>query len=459
MAKRAKLIIFVLALCIGATVWRLVETANVVTAAEPSQLIAPGTTAKTAHAECTLYADDPKHLWNQLHHALFVRISSDGKLWGMDRVDPLLWPESTHLLEGESHRRALAALDRFLEDKHHQTIDDPLKRTMLHAGLWAVFDWSSANRLESRHLAERRALQTRLAHAMQRLALSAAEIQQLPDNYAAAVESGKFARAFDPQHPERPFLPPDLFQKDGPWVLIAANELAAPAHTQFASGRSVFTVYLHLPGGRQATLDYLQHLRGFSKPWLINERYGVGPNTERNPTKLNPDLPQFPAGTQAALVRQMMTIDTSGQLRPTRLTQMVQLRVYRSIGQRDQSSNEHENSQAFFEFSLSPQKLFAGTTGGLRPVERDHRDFVQFQSHTYDQLSHPQTVVMKHCSACHNAPGIFSLHSYTHAFGPQSNRPVLLEASHIDDQIQLTQHFKHQQYNWGLLEGLLAREE
>jgi hypothetical protein len=38
-----------------------------------------------------LYHDNPNHLWNRLHAALFVRVAADGREYGGDRVDPLLW--------------------------------------------------------------------------------------------------------------------------------------------------------------------------------------------------------------------------------------------------------------------------------------------------------------------------------------------------------------------------------
>ena len=50
------------------------------------------------------------------------------------------------------------------------------------------------------------------------LALSDRELAALPDNYALAVKSKQYAAAYDAEHPDRPFLPPDLFDAAGPWV-------------------------------------------------------------------------------------------------------------------------------------------------------------------------------------------------------------------------------------------------
>ena len=42
----------------------------------------------------TVYDADPQHLWNRLYAALYVRTSADGKTYGEDGLDPLLWPSS-----------------------------------------------------------------------------------------------------------------------------------------------------------------------------------------------------------------------------------------------------------------------------------------------------------------------------------------------------------------------------
>src|SRR5205823_2578127 len=133
----------------------------------------------------------------------------------------------------------------------------------------------------------------------------------------------------DPGRSERPFLPPDLFRRDGPWVELHDHLTPiAPRHVHDFGARSAFRVFLRLPGGRKATLGYLTKLRDFPRTWvpdLSNDR------DRRTKLKLNPDLPQFPVGTQAALVRQMLLIDKGGRLAATHVTESVQFRVYRAI--------------------------------------------------------------------------------------------------------------------------------
>jgi hypothetical protein len=42
-----------------------------------------------------IYHSDPGHLWNRLYAAFHVRIGPDGRAYGRDEIDPLLWAEST----------------------------------------------------------------------------------------------------------------------------------------------------------------------------------------------------------------------------------------------------------------------------------------------------------------------------------------------------------------------------
>src|SRR6516164_10907856 len=100
----------------------------------------PEPPAKTA-SERSLYHADPEHLWNRLHEALFVRVGPDGRTYGRDRLEPLLWLGSKHLLEEKSHQRAVALLEEFLKDNGEKLVEDPLKRAVLQRDLWLVFNW------------------------------------------------------------------------------------------------------------------------------------------------------------------------------------------------------------------------------------------------------------------------------------------------------------------------------
>src|SRR5262249_746822 len=140
---------------------------------------------------------------------------------------------------------------------------------------------------------------------------------------------------------------------------------------------------------------------------------------------LNSELPQFPVGTQTALVRQMLIIDKDGRIATTRVTESVQIRVFRAIPklmnervrQRDASGDQN-----VYEFIRSRPLLFAKKCGGLRPLGPDDRDFMtQLRVHTVDEFELPPDNVpferrmgqpRLSCIGCHDRPGIYSVRSY-----------------------------------------------
>src|SRR5579872_1819279 len=196
------------------------------------------------------YDPRPDHLWNRLHAALYERVDATGHTYGRDELDPLLWISTHHLLTGPSHQAALVVLDEFLSRSGERQIRRSLERAILQRDLWAIFDWCALRAEE--HPTESRELQARLAEIMKRVALAPEEVQALPDNYSAAVRARTFAARYDAAQREVPFLPPDLFDPKGPWVCVGLppGDPVAIGHTAFASGRSVFLVFLNLPGGR-----------------------------------------------------------------------------------------------------------------------------------------------------------------------------------------------------------------
>ncbi len=396
-----------------------------------------GASPPAKHAPA-IFHPDPEHAWNRVYRAVYLRRAADGRYYGQGEIDPLLWPDSRHFLEADSRDQAVRALDDFLARGAQSEIRDPVKRAVLQHDLWAVFDW-----LASRPPEEQAALQpllARLARVLQRLALSREEIEALPDNYAAAVAARQFPEQFHPVDRKLAFLPPGLLDDAGPWVPMASfARSTTPLHFDFVGGRSLFLVVLRLPGGRAATLAYAEQLRqaGESQP------------------------PQFPVGTQVALVRRMMVYDTEGRLTPTRLTETVQLRVYRAVrpGER-RAVQQAAEDQDFFEFEMNRARLFAGQAGGLQPIARDQRRLMTFgvSQHMVNKdpfrSSSPEALagssVFHSCPICHAGNGINSVLSlrsrgtYTSTTAGEASRTAWL---------------KGQRFDWGLLRGMwLAKD-
>ena len=357
----------------------------------------------------TVFDPNPNHIWNRTYACLFVRSGPDGTDYGADSPDPLLWAETRHLLTGDSHRRALTCLDEFLGSRAEHLIQDPAERAVLQHDLWAVFDWVNLGVDLPR---ERLELEIRLAAAIRRLALTSEQVRRLPDNYAAAEAARQFAQIYAPHNPREPFLPPDLFRPDGPWICLSAFSDKPTALSHF-TGRSRFLVFMRLPGGRDATLAYLHGLRASSEPPLLLDRSSM-------PVLLNLALPQFPIGTQLALVRQAIIIDDKGGLEPTALTESVQLRVYHDITPGRQARNfingPSSHDQDFFEFRMSRPELFARGSGSLVAVLPGEMEYPTFSTHGTDAFESTssidgRSVVLERCRSCHSDSGIHSVQS------------------------------------------------
>jgi hypothetical protein len=394
---------------------------------------------------CRVYDSNPEQIWNRLFSILFIR-QHKGETYGMDELDPLFWPATKFLLDEPSHGSALRILDEFLEAKGQNQVHDSVKNAVLEHDLWAVFDWSALPNTD--HPEQRRELQIRLAEVMHRIALSKNEIASLPDNYKAAVESGEFAKQYEPSHRDRAFLPPDLFQAESDWVCIAGS-LGAPLaklHTGAFSGRSTFFEFIRLPNGRKTTLDYLHALRDYLDP---QGRQHMGDRIMLSSSA----VPQFPPGTQLALVRQMNLFDHDGLLVSAPITESVQIRVFHSVPANgpnwEYDQNAAATSQDVYEIKLNRANLFAGKSGGLGAVTRDDQDFRILQSHGFDFDGPVRT--LDGCTKCHTGSGIYSVRSIASLLKPSQVQGEATDACR--NEATTTLFWKQDRYNWGLLNG------
>lgn len=411
-----------------------------------------------------IYDFKPSHPWNRLYAALWVRQDPHGKRYGEDSLDPPLWLESEHLLSQPSHQTAIQILDEFLRTHAETLIRDPLKRAMLQRDLWAVFDWSARQypaKDRPSYDKEKKELQIRLAEVLRRLALSPDEVKALPDNYSQAVASGSFVKEFDAAQPERPFLPPDLFDPHGPWVCIKPSPESdggvTPMHLFNFSGRSCFFVFVRLPDGRKATMDYFQKLWNFPAPYV------AGPSFAPDQAPVNSNLPSFPTGTEVALVRRVTLFDNQGALQATPITDSVQIRVYRAIT----TSQEHDftggvaevaknSGQSFYEIKLSRQLLFSGKNGGLRVVGRNELELSTFQTKGDDLIDEANPLPeLQGCIWCHSGGGVRSLNSRASLLKPNrmQQEPEDPEYGPIFWGDSSTIAWKQRHYDWGLLNG------
>ncbi len=416
-----------------------------------------------------LYDPDPQHLWNRLHHALFVRRDGRGETVGFDELDPLFWHDTTHLLEGPSHDLALSTLGEFV-DRGRAQIRDPLKRAMLQHDLWYVFDWLAMTVGPRRRDAPKpRALRMQVAKAMRQLALTRDEIDQLPDTCRETVESRKLPTAFDPESPDQPFLPPDLFDEQGPWVCLTRSgpdRVAARLHACQLDARSVFLVFLRFLGpSRDATLKYLEGLNLFKRPVVLVKSpigyRGSGSNrtpVRNDPIDVNPDIPQFPAGTQVALLRRMLVIDDQGQIVPTGIVEMVQTRVHLTVNDGAKVTWKESPMQAFHEIRSQRSQLLKNGVSALSGItfnEPKYEHFFAFgEKRQFEEGPRPLRGM-----GCHRGNGIHSMNTYAFGHGLAEDLAPKLLPIHWNTEASRTIQSKQQRYEWGLLRGLWDAED
>ena len=403
--------------------------------------------ADAADAPVAICSPDPNHLWNRLYHAMAI-CTLDGVQYGADIAEP--YPD-----DFDGRKRLISTLDEFVRTQGERSLPGETRRALMLNDVWTAFDISAVHGgIE---------LRSRIARAIERLRMPTSDVARLKDNYAEAVKSGKFPKDFDPAHPDIAFLPPDLFDPAGPWVQIKSERgLVAPIHVQMVSGRSAFLVFIRCPGGREATLSYLQRLNVHPTPWQPNPAslgtsYPEGRQVRMDVLRPDQNTPQFPEGTVVALVRRMMVIDEKLDPVVTPITQKVQFRVYRKL---QAMTHELDWPQSAYEFVMRRRELIAGMGGGLHPVSPDEREYqallVPHEKGNASYFTGP--VVLRTCAGCHRAKGIFSVGSYLGMFDHNPTNPQLLPASQPEDQGVATARWKKAQFNWGLLEGLLQAE-
>lgn len=287
-----------------------------------------------------------------------------------------------------------------------------------------MFDWAVST--DHHHAAARHTLALRLARVIQRVALTADEaasfaikpdVQAQPfDTYVGAVTARWFPASYDSNDRARPFLPTRLFDPEGPWVPIHGSTPLSQHADEMS--RSHFGVFLHVPGGRRPTLEYLRGL------WNSSEPFAVDPSAGELRTSLSPRLRPMPIGTQLALVRRMLFIDASGEIRFSSIVESIQIRVFRApitppphirrLGGR--------YDQDFFEFVLDRNGLVTDPSTALRAVTATDEDFLTFSSHGIDPFEHTGLVratrTLAMCVACHHDEGLASVLSNRRLFKP-----------------------------------------
>jgi len=334
-----------------------------------------------------VYAKDPADSWNRIFYILFSRrfqvymttdfpesapfdtSTSDADLrlstrlferneTGDRAIDPLYYPPynsregRTQLLEDPTYSQFMAAMQEALGDTSPRP---PLARAWMQSDLWSAYDILSEPLFKEDRSVEREmrhaATLDALARLIRKVALTPEEIQSLPDNYAQAKNALSL---------------PDLFNPQSGWVQV--QWFPEHAHDSEAGYRRFSRIFVKPVRSAKSTQKLLDGLR----------------NPERNPAD---------SLDGAAILIQLILIDSHGKLTPTHLTGEVEFRLFeknpngafkktqirvceisRGLLLRQPETgglvSEDENAQAFsggYSFA-APGFTEGGTTAKERPV-------------------------------------------------------------------------------------------
>jgi hypothetical protein len=218
---------------------------------------------------------------------------------------------------------------------------------------------------------------------------------------------------------------------------------------------------MKLPGGREATLAYLEELNKAS------EAHGVFKGFERFDEKDN-GLPALPIGTRVALVRQMMLIDQTGRIVPSPIVQTVRLRVYLPESRREQNKDA---KQEVHKFKITRSALLGGKAGGMKPIGLAEMERLAL-THTREELRGTH-VELHRCASCHgwlsHNKRIGSVFSFNQGFLSSKQNINLGQKSYpfsfenrarlypikIDDELNRTVQWKKSRNDWSMLRGTM----
>lgn len=352
------------------------------------------------------YLIDPSHPWHALGAALFIRTDSDGSAFSRAQLDLLYWQNTKYLLSGPSHEAALRVMDDFIRTRAEARVRDSLQRAWLQRDTWALFDW-----VASAPAPQRAELMRRMALIIRSLALTPEEIHALPATASIADH--------------------------GAWLVIGSDFDTPTAfeHLKAFGGRSVFLVLARFPAGPTEARAYLKALRDSPRP-------SVPPKASQTFGRLHPEVPQFPVGTEWALVRRLCLINTLGEIQVSPLIESIQLRRY------------GKKAQEFSKFEMQFERR-----GALRRLSASDVDFqhVHFRGMGIDpfELQHPGRTLeamrkptLRTCGTCHAEPGVASVLSYNNYFSGTSPYPAPLQSSDLAEEAAKTLRWKYARHEW-----------
>lgn len=370
-----------------------------------------------------LFGTDLQHPANRLFAAFYIRESNIPtkrggapvkRIEGGDVIDFQAWPGSDYWSDAQTCQRLSSLLDECLADPTRFRPADPLQRAVLQRDLWAAFDYYlGRNIVRQGDKATRRRrdeLCRKLALALNHLTLTTTEIAALPDNYAAAVRSGRFADAHD-FDPAVDYLPHGLLTDPDQWqeidffqpkdVTTDIRERFVTLHTRNYLARSYYRIFYRFPGGRLALNEYLKAFEVNGIDWKHSAQHGSA--------KISKDAPPLPVGTEVALVQFLMTLDDQLNPTPTPIVESIQMRTFRNIDGKSEPPTSTGVGMNMYEYTMKRRLLFDGLKhGGLERTPDDHPIyrviFLGPKAPDWGENGRSFTL-MQDCRRCHTGAG------------------------------------------------------
>jgi hypothetical protein len=284
------------------------------------------------------------HPWDKARDIFYVRRFPTGEIYEHPHAFEPPWYEFYPFWrDAPFYEQVLARLEAVEKLPPAQMEDQAASRRVVFLrDLWPVFDGLHRAPVETpletpldkeataKAVARRDELLRVVARVMQRLELTEEEVRALPNAFRTLGEQQLYPKASNPSSESEPFFPTDLLDKDGPWVTYSSEREPSAggiAHMDRVNHRSVFTLHLKTPDGRDGGVKFLQD---FTK---TEGRQSV------------------PPGTTLALLRRGLVPTRSGKLLVSPLVESLQLIAVTPL--EDQR----------FKFTLDRKKFLADGAG------------------------------------------------------------------------------------------------
>jgi hypothetical protein len=317
-----------------------------------------------------IFDSRPGHPWDQARDIFYVRRFSTGEVFEHPHAFAPPWNEFipfTH--DAAFYEQVLSCLEAVEDLPPAQIEEQPASRRLIFLrDVWPVFDGLHRARVETPRdkkataeaVCRRDELLRRVAGVMKRLELTEEEVRALPNAFQTIGEKKLYPKTFDPSSvryvdesdplagsESKPFFPTDLLDNDGPWVTYSSEQepsAGGMAHMDYVNHRSVFTLHLRTPDGRDGGVKFLQDFT----------------NTDGQQA--------VPPGTTLALLRRALVPTRSGKLLVSPFVESLQLIVVTPL--LDQR----------FKFTLDRKEFLTGGAGLKLLGKDDPVDTSSFES-------------------------------------------------------------------------------